>query len=465
MGSASLKKYAVLSAALAVAGGALHAWPYFGGPVSQRALYAAARGMASLQGLDGFGPSSWLDAIAMRAWRAGGAPALAWGEYAAVLAWWTLVGFAVLIAVSVALRWVKAPRSRGMAFALAAIVLLGTAAPAVKRTLLRSYPPQDIRLIMATELAEAAGARSGKELFANPTTLSQFLLFAPDAVGTLTPRQAAALSVNPPAWRKVQREAGWKAVALSGPIGEFRPLLDHLLTSPDWRLSLVTNHGYLFLRESGTPVKPLDPATFRLGSDQETAIYLAQIAERYDAIRQPVDAVKCLDAALELAPENVTVLAHAATFAAGRKRWQDALTYSARALAQDPGAVHAKLVRSLALLETGQVQDAQNLCGEVLSEAPNDPYSLFLYARICRTLNDYAQESAILERLITLTEKSGLPTVNYRIYLGQAYARQGQPEPALKNYRLVLESGLLPPDQADEIRDAISAIEQNAPKE
>lgn len=465
MGSASFKKFAVLSAVIALVGGALHAWPCFGAPISQRALYAASRGIASLQNLDGYGPPSWMDALAARLWRAGGATALAWGECLAVLTWWTLVGFVILLAVSAALRWVKTPWSRGVAFAIASVLLLGTAAPAAKRRAIRGNPPQEIRLIAASELAGAARAYSGNELFANPITLSQFLLFAPDAVGRLTPQQTAALSLNPPAWRKVLRETGWKAVALSGPVGEFRPLLDHLLTSPDWRLSLVTNHGYLFLREPENAVKPIDPATFRLGSDQETAIYLAQIAERYDAIRRPADAVKCLDAALDLAPENVTVLSHAATFAAGRKRWQDALTYSARALAQDPGSAHAKLVRSLALLETGEAQKAQNLCDEVLTEAPNDPYSLFLYARICRTLNDYAQESSTLERLVALTEKSGLSTVNYRIYLGQAYARQGQPEPALKNYRLVLESGLLPPDQADEIRDAISAIEQNAPKE
>ncbi len=466
MGTASLKKYLTLSALCALLAGTLHAWPYFAAPVSQRALYAAARGVASWQGLDGFGQASWMDALAARLWRTGGTGALACGEGLAVLAWWTLAGFVALGVVGAGLRWVKSRRVRGGIIAVAVAVLVASAAPALWReSFLRGEPVRDIRLQMATELAEAIGGVNDGEVFANPTTLSQFLLFAPGAVGKILPPQSAALSVSPPAWRQALRGSRWKAVALSGPIGEFRPLLDHLLISPDWRLSLVSNHGYLFLRESGTPVKSIDPMALRLGSDGETAIYLAQIAERYDAIRRPADAVKCLDRALELAPENVTVLSHAATFAAGRKRWQDALAYSARALAQAPGSVHAKLVRSLALLETGEAREAQDLCGEVLAEAPNDPYSLFLYARICRALNDYAQESSTLERLVALTEQSGLPTINYRIYLGQAYARQGQPEPALKNYRIVLDSGLLPPDQADEIRDAISAIEENAPKE
>ncbi len=466
MGFRSFKKFALLSAAIATAGGLLHAWPYAGAPVSQRALYAASRGLASLQDLTGYGSPSWLDAIAARLWRAGGAPALAWGECIAVLAWWTLAGFVAILVMGGVLRWVKKPSARGIIFAAVALIVLGAAAPPIWRSAtVRDETVRETRLIVASELAGAAREFPNRELFANPTTLSQFLLFAPDAVGGVTPQLAAALSVNPPAWRKALRETGWKAVALSGPVGEFRPLLDHLLTTPDWRLSLVTNHGYLFLRESGAPVKPLDPAAFRLGSDQETAIYLAQIAERYDAIRQPSAALKCLDEALELAPKNVTVLSHAATFAAGRKRWQDALAYSGRALAQNPDAAHAKLVRALAMLETGEAQKAQNLCDEVLAEAPNDPYSLFLYARICRALNDYAQESSTLERLIALSEKSGLSTINYRIYLGQAYARQGQPEPALKNYRIVLDSGMLGPDQAGEIRDAISAIEKNAPKE
>lgn len=466
MPNVSFKKYALLSGLIALGLGLVHALPKAGAPVSLNALHAAARGIAAQQNLSGFGPSFWVDGAAARLWRTGGGPALAWGEFAAAFFWWTLAAAVILIVISVGLRWISQPRTRGAIYTAIVLLLAFSAIFSAWRELTRrANAVPEIKLITAVELADAVKGQPPGALFVNPSTLTPLLLFSPASAGGTSPQQAAALALNPPAWRKALRGAGWQAVALSGPIGEFRPLLEHLLLSPDWRLALVTNHGYLFLRESGTPAAPLNPALFQLGNDRETAIYLAQIAERYDAIRQPAAALNCMNRALELAPRDTSVLSHAATFAAGRKRWQDALSYSGRALTEDPDNAHAKLVRALAFLETGEAQKAQNLADEVLAEAPNDLYTLFLYARICRTLHDYAQEASTLERLTALSEKSGLSTVNYRIFLGQAYARQGLPEPALKNYRLVLASGVLNSEQAQEIRDAISAIEENAPKE
>jgi tetratricopeptide (TPR) repeat protein len=410
--------------------------------------------------------AGWRDGVAARVWRAGGPTALAWGEALFVLIWWTVVGFGVLLGVWLAARWIARVRVRWLVCGLAAVGVVGSGVPDTWRWIQRKNASvSDIRLLVASELADAAKSLPRGALFANPTALSQLVLFAPEGGGGVSPQAAAALSLNPSAWRKTLRKAGWTAVALSGPIGEFRPLLEYLLHAPDWRLSLVTNQGYFFVREPGAPVPSLDLKTFHLRNDRETAIYLAQIAERYEAIGRPGDGLAALNRALELAPDDPTVLSHAATFAAGRKRWQDAIAYSGRALTADPGSNHARLVRALAFLESGDAGGAQTLCEQVLSEAPNDLYTLFLYARICRELHDATLEAVTLEKVIALSQAAGLETLHYRIYLGQAYARLGQPEPALKNYRMVLESGGLSPDQAGEIRDAISAIEQNAPKE
>jgi tetratricopeptide (TPR) repeat protein len=178
------------------------------------------------------------------------------------------------------------------------------------------------------------------------------------------------------------------------------------MASPDWHLASVTNYGYLFRYGSGLPPRALESA-FRAGSDQETAVYCAQIAGYYDAIRRTADARVCLERALELAPDNSTVLSHAATFALSQRRWQDAIAYSERALANDHGLVHAKLVEALALFETGEAEKADDLISDVLLESPNDAYTLFLSARIRRSLNDSNGEVASLERLISLTTKSG----------------------------------------------------------
>ena len=94
-----------------------------------------------------------------------------------------------------------------------------------------------------------------------------------------------------------------------------------------------------------------------------------------------------------------------------------------------------------------------------LLQSPNDPYTLFLSARICRSLNDSAGEADSLEKLVAIGEKSAISTANYRIYLGQAYARQSLAEPALQNYRAALKSGQLDAKQAEEVQDAIKSIE------
>ena len=463
---ASCKKYALAALVVAVLGGVLHALPYFGAAPSSRAMISAACGIAAQKNLPGYGSVSALDGLAARLWRSGGAPALAWGEAAAVSAGWTLTGFLLLAGVWLGTRWVAQSKWRGGIFAAAGLIVLATGiSPAWRWVKYRGQTVDALPLIAPVELAEAIKDLPPGAIFANPGALSQLLLLAPETVGSLSPQESGALAANPPAWRKASRTAGWTAVVLVGPISDYRPLLEHLVTSSDWRLTRLTNQGYLFRRTGGEAAKLPDPETFRLENDRDTAIYLAQLAERFDAIRRPADATASLNRALDLAPKDVTTLSHAASFAAGRKRWQDAITYTGRALEQDPHFTHAKLVRALALLETGEAYQAQNLCDEILSQSPNDPYTLFLYARICRTLHDYAQEAYTLERLVALTEKAGQSTVYYRIYLGQAYTRQGLPEPALKNYRLVLESGTLGPEQAQEIRDAIAEIEQNAPKE
>jgi hypothetical protein len=82
-----------------------------------------------------------------------------------------------------------------------------------------------------------------------------------------------------------------------------------------------------------------------------------------------------------------------------------------------------------------------------------------LAARIRRSLNYYVREAESLEKLVAIGQKAGISTANYRIYLGQAYARQSLPEPALQNYRAALNSGQLDAKQAEQVQDAINSIE------
>ena len=140
-----------------------------------------------------------------------------------------------------------------------------------------------------------------------------------------------------------------------------------------------------------------------------------------------------------MAPENTSVLSHAANFAVTQRRWQDALARSRKALEKNPNLGHAKLVQALALFETDETEQAEKLIDEVLLDSLNYSYALFLSARIRRTLNDYSGEAVSLEKLVTNAKNAGPSPVDYQIYLAQAYAKQGLAEPALRTYRAAFE--------------------------
>lgn len=453
------KGYAAAAVAVSAICGFLHALPYLGALPSQAALSSTTRGIAAMQNVPGYPPSSPGDFLNASLWRAGGASLLSWGQWLAVFAGWTIAALAALVIIWAVLRLLNDSRVRKILIASTALLLLATCVPALQNTLAaRREKISDIQLLAPSELAGEAGKFSGSEIFATASGQAYLLLFAPHAAVSLPPAESARLSRLPTEWREALREKKWQAVFLAGPLTEYRPILDHLVASPDWHLGSVTNQGYLFLRGAGLPARSIDP-TFRLSSDVETAVYLAQIAERYDAIRRSADARSCIERALALAPSNASVLAYAATYAAAHKRWQDAITYSNKALARQPTLAQAKIVQALALLEINEPSKAEALVDEVLLQQPADIYTLFLSARISKARNDYTHEAETLEKIISLSAKEKLPVTHYQIYLGQAYARLGQAKDALRNYRSVIATGNLNKEQKEEIQAAIDTIE------
>ncbi len=460
MGRSSLLRYAVLSAGVAIICGFLHALPLFAALPTAGTLFSAARGLASLDGLAGYQTASSLDWLNGWLWRMGGSSLLGWGQWLWGFLGWTVAAFLALAIVRMLAGFGRNPRRGRMLCILAAVLLLASGLPAAwQRVSGRGGNISNLNFVAPVELIAKTGQLAHGELFANASGQAHLLLFAPALAGATPPDQAAQLAGNPILWRERLRQEKWRAVLLTGPLTEFRPLLDHLITSPDWRIATITNQGYLFLRGSGPAALSLEIDSFKLADDGETALHLAQIAERYDAVRRTTDARSCIDRALQLAPRSASVLAYAATFAAAHKRWQDAISLSNKALAVEPDFAQAKIIQALALLEINETGRAQDLVAQVLARNPDDLSTLFLYARISRALNDYAQEAATLEKLITLSTAAGLPVINYQIYLGQAYARLGQAKPALKNYRAVLADGQLNKEQAAEIEEAIATIE------
>lgn len=456
-------KFALFALLGSVACGFLHALPRLGALPGSNDLLSAARGLASSENIPGFLSATLDDRIAGWLWRTGGPGLLGAGLWFDSLLRWTLLPLFVLIGV----RWIARsfPRARAPVFGLAIAGLLATCIPPVLRALNeRESHAATLRLIAPVELADAVKDLKKEELFANATAWPHLLLLAPQFAGAVSPEDAARLSRKPAAWRDALRTNRWNTVLLTGPTPEYLPLLAHLLESPDWRLAMVTNAGFLFRRGEGPAAPPVDVAEFQLSSPEETAVYLSQIAEYYEAIRRTADARACLDRALELAPDNVTVLSRAASHAASRKRWRDAIALSDRALARHPGFLHAKIVKALALAETGEPGRARELLDRVLAQTPDDIYTLFLHARVSRDQNDYAREAEALEKIIALSKRLRQPAVHYHIYLAQAYARQGRASEAIANYQAALDSKLLTGREAKEVLESLENIKANIPK-
>jgi tetratricopeptide (TPR) repeat protein len=462
MSRSSSFRYAIFGVAASLLCGFLHSLPLLGGFPTQRSLSAASRGLASIRKIEGFGDASVVDLLASRLWEAGGASILATAQWLAVFAGWTLATFLSLAVIYAVVRLLDDRRTRAILFGSAVLLALATCVPPVWMSWRnRGEAVSDLRLLLPSDLADEVRWVGREKVFGNPTALKHLLLLLPKGAGGVSLEDSARLALNPSQWREAFRRQRWPLVVLSGPIGEYRPLLDHLLVSPDWHLAAVTNHGFLFRHGPGLPPRSLE-GTFQSGSDQATALYLAQIAGYYEAIRRTGDARACIERALSLAPENTLVLSHAANFAVAQGRWQDALVHSRKALEQNPNLGHAKLIQALALFEMGETEQAEKLIGEVLLVSPNDPYTLFLSARIRRSLNDYSGEAKSLEKLVANAKNAGVSPVDYQVYLAQAYAKQGLAEAALRSYRAALESGQLGAREKGDIREAIEAIESKS---
>lgn len=451
--------YVFLSALGSLFFGIVHTWPQAGALPDQEAMFSAARGLAARANLPGYAAASGTDLINAILWQTGGPALLAWGNTLGGFVGWALLAALIFLGTSLVAGWFTSRRTRGVLTTCAALGLLVSCVTPVRTLLAGPEKLSSLSLLAPVELTDAVKTLAPEEIFATPSGEAFLLLLAPEAAGGVPPEEAARLTLDVPAWRKALRSSRWQVVLLTGPVQEYRPLLDHLIVAPDWHLAALTNHGFIFRRGPGRPVPSPNGETFRMSNDRETAIYLAQIAGRFDAIQRSAEARNSMERALELAPENPTVLVHAAHFAAAHDRWQEALTFSTKALARTPDFAQAQIVQALALLETGQPDRAQALVESVLARHPEDLHSFFLAARISRMRNDNAREAEILEHLIALSRSRGLPVLNYQIYLGQAYARLGQAEQALKNYRAVLATGQLNAEQTAEIETAIATIE------
>ncbi len=188
--------------------------------------------------------------------------------------------------------------------------------------------------------------------FVSASGLDQQLLWDPSRVDLRTSAaQRSAMQSNPTLWRQAARAENWNTVILTG-IGSISARSSTTsMAAPDWQLAEVTTHGYIFIRGTEADIPPPKIESIKEIDDTATAIRLAQLATRFDALHWNSPTRAFLAKAMELALNQPEVLANAATIAASQKRWHDALKLADKALARSPGSVHARLIRVAALDE------------------------------------------------------------------------------------------------------------------
>ena len=322
--------------------------------------------------------------------------------------------------------------------------------------------PQDSRLQFPTELVKAASSQGLKKIFVNPGARPVFQ----NAIAALAPASPGdAMAVQAPTlWRKLDRARRFDAVLLAGPTGEFQPLLTHLAESPDFRLERVDNWGVLFVRGTPAPYVPPDIGSLpKFPDEKQRGVFLAEMALMLDASGATSTASEFMKAAMDCAPEEPVVLVRAAALALARKRHAEALKYAGRALELHPHDLDALQIEARAYAALGAAARAWEIATELKSLAPSDDMNvLFLHARMASEAHAYAAEADSLDSLIQLAEKKGLPTTDYRVYLGQCYAHQGMARPALEQFELALKDPSISAEQRADLTTAAATVRSRA---
>ncbi len=297
------------------------------------------------------------------------------------------------------------------------------------------------------------------KLFATPGAVA-----ALGSVGETLPQptsaEIAALT-DSSAWRGLDRKQRYGAVLLAGQPAETSVLARHLIQSPDFRLEAIDNWGFLFSRKPTVSYHAPVPASVvpDLTVPEERADYLAALAVNLDAIGQFDAARDYLAAARDLAPDSPIVLVREAYVDLAHQRHAGAVSAASRALDLDPDSAPALEIAAQAFAAVGAADRAWQVAERLLEvTGADDPRILFLHARLASDAHAYSREQNSLEKLVELTEAADRSATSYRVYLGQSYARQSLPRPALEQFRAALRDPDLGNKQRADLENTIANI-------
>jgi tetratricopeptide (TPR) repeat protein len=395
---------------------------------------------------------SWTDRLVAAASHAGGWVLAEFVRFALSAAPWFL-GFLVLffVAANFPVRWRRAARALVWLGWWATIVIgVWNGWDAWRDRI------DDPRLLAPLALIKAAQAHS-QRVFINPSALPAVAAWAPELVDReLAPKMRSRLVQAPVQWREEDHTRPFSAVLLSGRLPEAKPLIQHLLDSPDWHLAAVDNQGMLFFRGNEPDRSEAEVPAF--ASPKDRALYLAQYALCLDAAGLKTRATQSIDQAMDLAGNDFEILIRAASLAASRSRWEQSRKLATKAREKRPGNFEADYLLAWSFLETRAFDKAFEMTSRLAGSYPNDFSVLLLHARACHASKNFSAETAVLEQLLQLAGDDKIASTRIHIYLGQSWTQRGFPDQALTHYKLALEGNPAPAESRD-IREAIQTIE------
>lgn len=268
---------------------------------------------------------------------------------------------------------------------------------------------------------------------------------------------------DPALFRQLDRRIHFDAALLCGDPAAYRPLLRHLIESPDWVLTRLDSATLVFRR---APAAAWDESALAGEAEKFTgadrAAFYTVAAGKLLAIGRPGPAKECLDKALALDRKSPGAWTQLAVYNGQIGRWTDALANVQEALSLDENFPPALAARAEILFGAKRFSEALESSRRLMEETPNDPAALFLHAKIAHEARNFTQEAEALKRLIALAEKQQQPAAGYRIFLGQAYAHEGSAQPALEQFEKAAASDDLTPEQREFVRDCVARIKDRA---
>lgn len=309
---------------------------------------------------------------------------------------------------------------------------------------LRFHPEYD-------EVAEAlaTAAPGGGTVFVNQAAADWFKSqeFGPWRMDVLVPDVRLRAGLDPAFWRSQDRAMRFDVVAILGEPGDARPLLRHLIESPDWQLAWVGASGCVLARHAER-ARPVLPAK---GMPSARAVHWMLEAGLIEEARRALKSLQGSDDSRHLAFLKTWL-------AAESREWTAVLESTKDVDAWGPFAKAAAMLRARAFLERGEGKAAWRTTKPLAEHRDADAASLFLHARACRAAHAWEDEVITLKRIISLVEPTGAPTSVYQVYLGQALASAGKSAAALQAFQAACADPALPKAEREFAETAIRRL-------